>query len=58
MMEKGMSVARLNFSHGDHKSHGETLDKVREAAEKTHTNVAIMLDTKVKTSQKLIILYI
>ena len=31
MMDNGMSVARLNFSHGDHKCHHETLVKIREA---------------------------
>lgn len=31
MMKTGMSVCRLNFSHGDHKTHGETIVKIREA---------------------------
>lgn len=31
MMKTGMNVCRLNFSHGDHKTHGETLAKIREA---------------------------
>lgn len=31
MLRTGMSVVRLNFSHGDHKAHGETLGRVREA---------------------------
>jgi len=26
-----MNVARLNFSHGDHKSHGQSLDNLRAA---------------------------
>lgn len=46
MMEAGMSVARLNFSHGDHKGHGEVLQRLREAAKKAKSNCAIMLDTK------------
>jgi pyruvate kinase len=31
MLDAGMNVARLNFSHGDHKSHGYMLEKLREA---------------------------
>ena len=26
-----MNIARLNFSHGDHKTHGQSLDNLREA---------------------------
>ena len=32
MLNIGMSVARLNFSHGDHAGHGACLARVREAA--------------------------
>jgi len=47
MLDRGMSVARLNFSHGDHKSHGEVIDKLREAFKKRkEIQCAIMLDTK------------
>eukprot|EP01017_Pseudomicrothorax_dubius_P010765 TRINITY_DN1388_c0_g1_i1.p1 TRINITY_DN1388_c0_g1~~TRINITY_DN1388_c0_g1_i1.p1 ORF type:complete len:513 (+),score=157.86 TRINITY_DN1388_c0_g1_i1:117-1655(+) len=47
MLEKGMSVARLNFSHGDHKLHGETVEKLREAFKRRKDfQCAIMLDTK------------
>ena len=31
MLDAGMNVARLNFSHGDHKTHGQSLDNLREA---------------------------
>jgi len=31
LIDLGMDVARLNFSHGDHRTHGETVDKIREA---------------------------
>ncbi|HET7627800.1 MAG TPA: pyruvate kinase [Bacillales bacterium] len=46
MIEAGMSVARLNFSHGDHEEHAARIRNIREAAEKTGKTVAILLDTK------------
>lgn len=32
LIDNGMSVARFNFSHGDHEGHKACLDRVREAA--------------------------
>jgi len=47
MMQAGMNVARLNFSHGDHKGHGETVDRIKEATKRLPSlQCAIMLDTK------------
>lgn len=47
MIDEGMSVARLNFSHGDHEVHGSTVAKIREACKlRPGSHVAIMLDTK------------
>jgi pyruvate kinase len=46
LMEAGMNVARLNFSHGDHEEHGQRIKNIREAAKKANKNVAILLDTK------------
>ena len=46
MIQSGMNVARLNFSHGTHQDHARRLDLIREAARRTGKNVAIMLDTK------------
>jgi pyruvate kinase len=46
MMQAGMNVARLNFSHGTQDEHLRRVTSVREAAAKTGKNVAIMLDTK------------
>ncbi|MDR0316711.1 MAG: pyruvate kinase [Treponema sp.] len=42
----GMNVARLNFSHGSHETHRESIERVRRASEKLDVPVAILLDTK------------
>jgi len=47
LIDSGMNIARLNFSHGDHEMHGQVVAKIREAAKKRPDKpVAIMLDTK------------
>ncbi|GKU81548.1 pyruvate kinase [Niallia sp. NCCP-28] len=46
LMESGMNVARLNFSHGDYEEHGARIKNIREAAEIAGKNIAILLDTK------------
>lgn len=47
MIDAGMNVARLNFSHGDHKTHGQSVDNLKEALkQRPDKQVAIMLDTK------------
>ncbi|MFC0474186.1 pyruvate kinase [Robertmurraya beringensis] len=46
LIEAGMNVARLNFSHGDHEEHGVRIRNIREAAKQTGKTVAILLDTK------------
>src|SRR5690625_2879406 len=46
LMEAGMNVARLNFSHGDFAEHGERIRNIKEAAEKAGKTIAILLDTK------------
>lgn len=45
-VEKGMDVARFNFSHGDYEDHFRRIQMVREAAKKLKKEVALMLDTK------------
>jgi pyruvate kinase len=44
MVEAGMDVARLNFSHGTHEQHAETAQLVREAAGRAGKPVAVMQD--------------
>ncbi len=46
MMQAGMNVARLNFSHGTHQEHARRLELIREAARKAEKSVAVMLDTR------------
>ncbi|XP_066149718.1 pyruvate kinase-like isoform X2 [Euwallacea fornicatus] len=52
MMEVGMNVARLNFSHGSHEYHAETIKNVRQAVANYSKKIgmpyplAIALDTK------------
>lgn len=42
----GMNVARLNFSHGDHKEHQARIDTIRKVAKRLDKTVGILLDTK------------
>jgi len=47
MIDAGMNVARLNFSHGDHDMHGQVVKRIREACKlRPDKPVAILLDTK------------
>ena len=46
MVELGMNVCRLNFSHGDYSEHGARIQTIKEVREVTGTNLAILLDTK------------
>jgi pyruvate kinase len=44
MVEAGMDVARLNFSHGTHEDHAETAQLVRDAAGRAGRPVALLQD--------------
>lgn len=46
LIEAGMNVARLNFSHGDHEEHRARIENIRKTADKLDKTVAILLDTK------------
>jgi pyruvate kinase len=44
LIANGMSVARLNFSHGSHQDHGEMIKKIRAASVSAGRPVAILQD--------------
>jgi pyruvate kinase len=44
MVEAGLDVARLNFSHGDRDLHAENASRVREASARVGRQVAILQD--------------
>jgi pyruvate kinase len=44
LIEAGMDVARLNFSHGTHEEHQQRIEIVREEARKLGREVAILQD--------------
>jgi len=52
LLENGMNVARMNFSHGTHEYHSQTMENCRTAAKMykekhgVDPNLAIALDTK------------
>lgn len=44
MVESGMNVARLNFSHGDYQNHEQLIRNIRKVSGKLKTPIAIMQD--------------
>ncbi|WP_068468246.1 pyruvate kinase [Candidatus Protochlamydia phocaeensis] len=46
LIEAGMNVARLNFSHGTQAEHLITINNLKEARQRLNSPLAIMLDTK------------
>lgn len=46
MLRSGMNVARLNFSHGTHEDHKETIERFRRVRDKLDIPAAVLLDTK------------
>lgn len=46
LIYEGMSVARLNFSHGNHEEHARVIELLKQARALTKKPLAILLDTK------------
>ena len=46
LADAGMNVARLNFSHGDHKTHLKIIEKIKKINNNRKFPIAILLDTK------------
>lgn len=46
LINGGLDIVRLNFSHGTHEWHGEIIDTVHTLNKEMGKNVAVMLDTK------------
>ncbi|CDG87616.1 pyruvate kinase PykF [Xenorhabdus bovienii] len=46
LLNAGMNVMRLNFSHGDYEEHGQRIKNLRAVTAKTGKKAAILLDTK------------
>lgn len=44
MVENGMNVARLNFSHGDHEWHGKAIKTIRELSAEMNVPIGILGD--------------
>jgi len=44
LIQAGMDVVRLNFSHGTREEHGQVIQKVRKLAQQLGKNVAILQD--------------
>ena len=46
LIDAGMNVARLNFSHGTHEEHAVKIAKIKKVREQKKAPIAIMLDSK------------
>lgn len=46
MIDAGMNVARLNFSHGTHEEHAKKIEMIKKVRERKNVPIPIMLDTK------------
>ena len=46
MIDAGMNVARLNFSHGTHEEHAKKIEMIQKVRGRKNVPIPIMLDTK------------
>lgn len=46
MINAGMNIARINFSHGDYEEQSNRIEMIKRVRERTGKPVALMLDTK------------
>lgn len=46
LIQKGMDVARINFSHGNREIHADRIKKIRQASRQLGKRVAILVDTR------------
>lgn len=46
LINEGMNIARLNFSHGDYEEQGNRIKLVREVSKELNKPIGILLDTK------------
>lgn len=46
MVDAGMNVVRLNFSHGTHEEHAKKIEMIKRVREKKKVPLPILLDTK------------
>ena len=46
LVQNGMNIMRLNFSHGDYEEHGGRIERLRQVTDNTGRYIGILLDTK------------
>lgn len=44
LVDAGMNVARLNFSHGSHRHHSEVIERLRSVSKKKDRSIAVLQD--------------
>jgi pyruvate kinase len=46
LIKAGVNIVRMNFSHGDHDYHGQTITNTRALSQKLDRHIGVLLDTK------------